>query len=214
MKKIKNQYLNNSEIINWKHPSIQALSKFLAEDLRGSKGNKGNNGDKVEIAKRCFEFVRDEIRHSFDFKVDKITLIASDVLAETTGYCFAKSHLLAALLRANDIPAGLCYQRLSLNDDGAPYTLHGFNAVYLENIGWYRVDPRGNKFGVDAQFTPPVEQLAFNINFDEECTFPEIWPEPIPMIVDTLARHKHSGYDDVWRDLPDIQWVSADFNFR
>ncbi len=190
------QYLNNSEIIDWQHPRILALSKSLAAGAV----------DKTEIAKRCFEYVRDNIRHTYDYKVDKITLIASDVLAETTGYCFAKSHLLAALLRANDIPAGLCYQRLSLNDDGEPYTLHGFNAIYLEDFGWYRVDPRGNKPGINAQFSPPEEHLAFAINFEEECTFPEIWPEPIAPVVEALTRHKNSGYDDVWCDLPDIQW--------
>jgi len=190
------QYLEQSEIINWQHPLILALSRSMAVDT----------DDQNEIAKRCFEYVRDEIQHSYDYKVNKITLIASDVLTEKTGYCFAKSHLLAALLRANNIPAGICYQRLSLNNDGAPYTLHGFNAIYLEKMGWYRVDPRGNKKGVNAQFKPPIEQLAFALNFDEECTFPEIWPEPIALVVDTLMKHKNNGYEDVWRDLPDIEW--------
>jgi len=197
MKSNLDQYLSNSEIINWQHPKILEQSKNLAGDCK----------DKSEIARRCFEFVRDEIRHSFDFKVDKITLAASDVLAEKTGYCFAKSHLLAALLRANQIPAGLCYQRLSLNDDGAPYTLHGFNALYLETFGWYRVDARGNKPGIEAIFSPPEEHLAFALNFKEERTFPEIWPAPLPLIVDVLARHKNNGYLDVLNGLPDIECV-------
>ena len=192
-----NPYLKHSEIINWQHPSIQRLSARLVSNVE----------DKTEIAKRCFEFVRDEIRHSADYKVDKITLIASDVLLETTGYCYAKSHLLAALLRANNIPAGLCYQRLSVFDDGAPFCLHGLNAVYLDGVGWYRLDPRGNKAGVDAQFSPPIEALAFKINFPEECTFPEIWPEPLPLIVDVLTRYKDGGYEDVLNRLPDVEWV-------
>jgi len=41
---------------------------------------------------------------------DVVTCSASEVLREGTGICFAKSHLLAALLRAVGIPAGLCYQ--------------------------------------------------------------------------------------------------------
>jgi len=42
------------------------------------------------------------------------------------------------------------------------------NAVYLSEYGWVRVDPRGNKPGVDAQFTPPHEQLAFALGPDDE----------------------------------------------
>jgi len=96
-------------------------------------------------------------------ELNPITCKASDVLAYGTGYFYAKSHLLAALLRANSIPAGLCYQRLSIFENGPPYSLHGLNAIYLKNIGWYRADARGNKEGVDAQFTPPREKLAFPI---------------------------------------------------
>ena len=88
-----------------------------------------------------------------------------------TGYCYAKSHLLAALLRANQIPAGFCYQRLSIDDQGAPYSLHGFNGIYFPEIGWYRVDTRGNKEGVNAQFSPPQECLAFKIKLPEEADF-------------------------------------------
>jgi transglutaminase-like putative cysteine protease len=35
--------------------------------------------------------------------------------------------------------------------------------VYLKDYGWYRIDARGNKAGVDAQFTPPHEKLAFEL---------------------------------------------------
>nr|WP_320193052.1 transglutaminase family protein [uncultured Desulfobacter sp.] len=67
------------------------------------------------------------------------------VLKYKTGYCYAKSHLLAALLRACNIPAGLCYQRLTIANNKAPFCLHGLNAVYLQRHGWYRIDSRGNK---------------------------------------------------------------------
>ena len=90
-----------------------------------------------------------------DFGRVEVTCRASDVLAARTGFCYAKSHLLAALLRANGIPAALCYQRLSIDGQGPPFCLHGLNAVHLPEHGWYRIDARGNKPGVDAQFTPP-----------------------------------------------------------
>jgi hypothetical protein len=125
------------------------------------------------IARACFEWVRDEIGHSFDYQLNPVTCRASEVLQQKTGYCFAKSHLLAALLRANQIPAGFCYQRLSIDDKGGPYSLHGFNTLYLPDIGWYRVNARGNKAGVNAQFTPPQEPLVYKIQLPEEADFPD-----------------------------------------
>jgi transglutaminase-like putative cysteine protease len=67
---------------------------------------------------------------------------------------------------------------LSIDDNGAPYSLHGFNAVYLPDVGWYRVDARGNKEGVNAQFSPPQERLAFKTHFPQEADFPSILADP------------------------------------
>ena len=144
-------FLRPTDIINHTHPTVAAQARALAAGLT----------DDAAIASACFLFVRDEIRHSVDYQMNPITCRASDVLAHGTGYCFAKSHLLAALLRANGIPAGLCYQRLSIDDIGPPFTLHGFNAVHLRDFGWYRLDPRGCKPGVTSAFTPPIETLAY-----------------------------------------------------
>lgn len=154
-----------------------------------------------QTAKNCFEFVRDEIKHSGDFELNPITCRASDVLQHETGYCYAKSHLLCALLRANGIPAGLCYQRLSINGEGPPFSLHGLNAIYLPEIGWYRVDARGNKPGVDAQFTPPNECLAFPIAVEGERDFDNIWPRPHPAVVDCLSRY--NDWRELSKNLPD-----------
>src|SRR5438034_6001812 len=89
-------------------------------------------------------------------------------------------------LRANGIPTGFCYQRLNIDDRGAPFSLHGLNAVHLPEIGWYRVDWRGNKMGVDAQFTPPLERLAFRLVFPEERSFSEILPDPVRVVIAAL----------------------------
>ena len=156
---------------------------------------------RYDYCQLSFEWVRDNIKHSNDFKLNPVTCTASEVLKYKTGYCYAKSHLLTALLRANNIPAGLCYQRLSIEDNGAPYCLHGLNAAYLRDFGWYRLDPRGNKKNVDAQFNPPKEQLAFLTADISEKDFPEIWPEPLPVVVETLQNH-HTYYD-VYLNLPD-----------
>lgn len=187
------KYLEASEYIDWDHPEISRLAKKLAADKQSD----------VDIAESCFEWVRDKIKHSWDYKLNPVTCKASEVLKHGTGYCYAKSHLLAALLRANKIPAGLCYQRLSINDDGAPYSLHGLNAVYLNEMGWYRIDARGNKQGVDAQFTPPNEQLAFPINEDNEKDFSAILAEPHHVIVEALTTQ--STVKDVFEHLPDAE---------
>lgn len=191
------EYLRASEVINWQHLEIVELAKQIASGHKTS----------TAIAKASFEWVRDEICHSFDYQMNPITCRASDVLKYKTGYCFAKSHLLAALLRANQIPAGFCYQRLSIDDKGAPYSLHGFNAIHLPEIGWYRVDARGNKKGVNAQFTPPQERLAYNTQFPEEGDFQTILAEPLQMIVEALQAQK--TWDDMLRRLPDIALESA-----
>jgi transglutaminase-like putative cysteine protease len=189
-------YLQTSEIIDWQNPAIVELAKTLALDQSGP----------IAIARSCFEWVRDEIRHSYDYQMNPVTCRASDVLRYGTGYCYAKSHLLAALLRANKIPAGLCYQRLSLDDTGAPYCLHGLNAVYLPEIGWYRMDARGNRPGVDAQFIPPIEQLAFKIQLEEEAEFPIIFAEPLNIVVAALERHLL--WDELLQNLPDCSLES------
>jgi transglutaminase-like putative cysteine protease len=187
-----NEYLESTKEIDWKHPEVFKLARELSGGVQDAK----------EVARRCFEWVRDEIKHSHDYKMNPVTCSASEVLQAGTGYCYAKSHLLAALLRANSIPAGLCYQRLSRDENGAPYTLHGLNAVYLPEGRWYRVDPRGNRPGIDAQFTPPVERLAFPIVMEGEADLPEIWAEPLPVIVQALRSYQ--TYDALWENLPDI----------
>lgn len=191
------QYLQVSEVIDWQHPKILACAKQVTFKCETP----------VAIAQACFEWVRDEIHHSVDYRMNPITCRASDVLHYETGYCYAKSHLLAALLRANQIPAGFCYQRLSIDDNDALYSLHGFNAIYLPDIGWYRVDARGNKAGVNAQFSPPQENLAFQIQFPEEADFSSILAEPLPIVVEALR--SQTTWDDMLHNLPDISVESA-----
>ncbi len=182
-------YLKSTDIINWQHHEVLKVAQELAADTT------------FETAKRCFEWVRDEVRHSMDYQLNPVTCNASDVLQARTGFCYAKSHLLAALLRANNIPAGLCYQRLSM-DDGT-FCLHGLNAVYLPEFGWYRMDARGNKTNVNAQFAPPIEQLAFQLTTEGEVDLPGIWTDPLPDVV-TALRTYHT-YDTLVEHLPDVR---------
>lgn len=186
-------YLASSAIIDFDHPEVtrRAASLTLGCD------------DELERVRRCFEFVRDEIQHSWDFKRNPVTCRASEVLRHGTGFCYAKSHLLAALLRANKVPTAFCYQRLAVGTEGPPFCLHGLNAVLLSGFGWYRLDARGNKPGVDAQFSPPHERLAFPVLSEQERDLPELWPEPLPIVVHALTTL--ATVEAVAAQLPDIE---------
>lgn len=192
------EYLAADTVVDWDHPEILAL----ARDLAGA--GDPDAADPRTVAARCFAWVRDEIRHSGDHRLDPVTCAASAVLRHRTGFCYAKAHLLAALLRANAIPAGFCYQRLSLDGVGPPFCLHGLNAVHLPGLGWYRADPRGDRPGLIATaFDPPTEQLAFAPGLPGERTFDTIWPAPLPGVVAALSRHQ--SHTALLADLPDLE---------
>ncbi len=186
-------FLEETEIIDYSDQAIQELARELSAGCKTD----------AETAKNCFEFVRDRINHTGDHKDNITTCKASDVLKYTTGWCYAKSHLLAALLRANDIPVGFCYQRLSCSEyrEGI-YCLHGLNAVYLKKFGWYRIDARGNKKGVNAQFDPPTEKLAF-LPGEKEFDLPEIYNAPLNIVIQTLKKYK--TYDEMIHNFPDFE---------
>jgi transglutaminase-like putative cysteine protease len=185
-------YLRATDIIDWMHPDIQSQARQLAAGQKSP----------TAIAHQCFAWVRDRIQHSGDYCMNPVTCVASDVLTARTGFCYAKSHLLVALCRANGIPAGLCYQRLQIDSQQATYCLHGLAAVFLPVHGWYRIDPRGNRAGIDAQFTPPREQLAFGIEQPGEVDFQTIYPDPLPLVV--MALQTAATYDVLAANLPDL----------
>ena len=136
---------------------------FSAENIQRKAAELFNgicdNTQKVRIA---YEFVRDEIPHSFDKDTAIITAKASDVLKHKTGICHAKANLLAALLRPQGIPAGFCFQHLTImEDDSAGYCIHCYNSVWLDGR-WIKLDSRGNKPGINAQFSLDDPVLAFS----------------------------------------------------
>ena len=145
------KFLEEHRYIDFSSPAIQEKAGELFRGIN-------NDIKKAEIA---YKYVRDEIPHSFDINAKIITAKASDVLKYKTGICHAKSNLLAALLRSQNIPAGFCFQHLTLmEDDSFGYCVHCFNAVFV-NERWIKVDARGNKNGINAQFSLDEPILAF-----------------------------------------------------
>ncbi|MFK0139945.1 transglutaminase-like domain-containing protein [Streptomyces murinus] len=142
-------YLAADEVIDHHHPMVRETAARLAAGA----------ADSYVYACLAYEFVRDTVPHSADTGDPRVTWRASDVLTRRTGICHAKAHALTALLRAEDIPTALCYQRLR-DDEGEGHVLHGLIAVRFHGA-WHRQDPRGNKPGVDARFSLTGERLAW-----------------------------------------------------
>lgn len=183
-------YLAASDVIDWGDPAVQDLAVELTAGLTSD----------VDQARALFEWVRDRTPHSADAGRDEVTCSASQVLEVGTGICYAKSHLLAALLRSIGIPAGFCYQVFE-NDAGAEgsyQALHGLNGIFFTSLGqWVRVDPRGNRPGVDAQFSVEEERLAFpELEFLDD----QVYPEPLPQVVSALRRYRKLS--KLWPNLP------------
>ncbi|WP_078553113.1 transglutaminase-like domain-containing protein [Bacillus alkalicellulosilyticus] len=172
-------YFIELEDVNFSHPVIQQFAASLFRTVQSD----------TEMVNKAFTFVRDDIDHSFDINNRVITCKASDVLLKKHGICYAKSHLLAALLRSQQIPTGFCYQRLTLFDspeDG--YCIHALNAVFIPSASrWIRVDARGNKDGINAQFSLEAEQLAFAVRPHlGEIDYPMIYARPHPKTLHAL----------------------------
>ncbi|MEU7411211.1 transglutaminase family protein [Streptomyces sp. NPDC042638] len=181
-------YLAADEVIDHHHPVVRATAARLVAEAT----------DPYEYARAAYEFVRDAIPHSADSGDLRVTWRASDVLALGTGICHAKSHALAALLRAEDIPTALCYQRLT--DEKGGHAVHGLVAVRF-NGAWHRQDARGNRPGVDARFSLDGERLAWVPDpASGETDYPVLYAEPHPAVLAALRAAPDRPY--LGRTLP------------
>lgn len=186
-------YLKRDDVIDYENEAITELADTLFK----------NADNELDLIRSAYEFVRDNISHSADINEDNITCAASEVLKAKHGICSAKSHLLATLLRCKNIPAGFCYQKLILDDETAPVLIyHGLNGVYIkDHKKWIRLDARGNKPGVNAQFSIETELLAFpicpNLGEFDDLT---IYPDPDIKILEKLRSNKTRT--ELWNDLP------------
>lgn len=187
------EYLVCDDIIDYDDAAVAELADRIYK----------TSDNDIGFIKNAYEYVRDNISHSADINEDAVTCKASEVLKEGHGICFAKSHLLAAILRSRGIPAGFCYQKLILDDETAPVLIyHGLNGVYIEKYQkWIRLDARGNKPGVDAQFSVDEEKLAFPIRPEKgETDGYMVYPHPDKNIVKDLRTAQTRS--ELWEELP------------
>lgn len=192
------RYLEDTITIDWQTPAVSDCARRLLAPATTPQ-------DGLE---RIFRFVRDEIAHSFDLDLDlepdrdhagtrragpdrEVACRASEVLRIGHGLCFAKSHLLAALLRFAGHPTGFCYARLVDDERPGRFVLHGFNAVYWSPTGrWILLDARGDRPGVTTacRLEPPFS-LAYGPDPERgESLLALIYKRPARRVVDALER--------------------------
>jgi len=192
-------FLREDKYVDYSASNIQTKTAELFNGI-------SNDTQKARIA---YEFVRDKIPHSFDINATIITAKASDVLKHETGICHAKANLLAALLRSQGIPAGFCFQHCTLlDDDSEGYCVHGFNAVWL-NGRWLKLDARGNRPGVNAQFSLDEPVLAFPLRSEyDEYFWSGIYASPHMETMRMLEQAK--CLQDIIDNIPDTVTVNPD----
>ncbi len=221
------RYLEDTITIDWQTPAVMDCARrVLAGDVRpdaNADATDLNPADTSEAAtaaarvERLFRFVRDEIIHSFDLDPETaerlatrrvegfppafvrrgIACRASEALALGHGLCFAKSHLLAALLRFAGHPTGFCYVKLADDERPGRFVLHGFVAVHWQPTGgWILLDPRGDRgcfddpgaIATECRFEAPFSLAYLPDPERGESFLPFIYKRPGKRIVDFLER--------------------------
>ena len=187
------RYLEDTIIVDWQTPAVMDCARTLVEGVPGGS----------EQIEAVFTFVRDEISQSLDVETDALPCNASEVLQAGTGLSYAKSHLLAALLRARGVPAGFGYQRIRDDKTASGYALHGFVVSWFSEIlRWVALDPRGNTPLLRSEFCtdwPP--NLAHWPDVEEgSMVFSSVFSRPLKRVVELLDRGEKLGR--VRRHLP------------
>ena len=187
------RYLEDTIVVDWQTPSVLECAREFG---RGAE----HEQKRVEAA---FLFVRDEIRQSLDGGPDELPCSASQVLKAQTGLSYAKSHLLAALLRAGGVPSGFGYERIVDSETSAGYALHGFVVCWFSSLErWVALDPRGNTATLHTDFRvegPP--SLAHEPDPENgEVVSSVFFARPLKRVVDLLDRGESLGR--VRRHLP------------
>jgi transglutaminase-like putative cysteine protease len=187
------EYLPFTDVIDYNNPVLVDFADNTFKDI----------DNELDLIDTIFKYVRDNIAHSVDSNIDDVTCSASEVFERKHGNCCGKAHLLAALLRYYQIPVGFCYQRVSAGNN--MLGIHGLNAIYVSSIKkWVRVDSRGNKPGVNAEFDIEQEKLAFYMDPDKgEYDDPVIYINPKKKVVEALSistnrNEVHENWMKMW----------------
>lgn len=138
---VSSKYLEPTFFIDSKSEVITKLVEKIGESANQA----------VDIVKSSFNYVRDKIKYTVEtVQHDSPTdMKASTTVLREKGFCIQKAVALAALLRANNIPARLHFADI-INHRSPPYlqelmgtnvfVFHGYTEVYLEKR-WIKLTP-------------------------------------------------------------------------
>lgn len=132
-------FLGATDVID----SDSTTIRLLADDIAGDAV------DEPSKVKAIFDWVRDEIRYDMGpVLVDRMDWTASVTAHRGYGFCQQKAVLLAALLRARGIPAGIAIESLLDHKipphfaeymGGQEIPVHGYTTVFVDGL-WQRID--------------------------------------------------------------------------
>jgi transglutaminase-like putative cysteine protease len=137
------EYLQSTYYLDFDHPSVRAFTERNC-DLKAEATTK---------AVQLYYAVRDIIKYDpYDLRRDRKALRASTVVEKGSGYCVAKSVLLAAAARQQKIPARLGFADVTNHLSTAKlrqimksdiFIYHGYTELFLEDK-WVKATPAFN----------------------------------------------------------------------
>ena len=176
------RYLEDTAVVDWQTPAVYAKARALSAQGAGAE----------ERIRAAFEFVRDATGDALaeGHASEAVAFTASEVLREGAGLSYARCHLLAALLRAQGIPAGFGYQRLADPGCRSGFALHGFAAALLaEEERWLPLDPAGTgEDGAPAFALAPPHFARIPDPEAGEHHFKALYARPPRPVADTLDK--------------------------
>lgn len=196
--------LGPTDVIEADAPAVRELADRLAGGTEG-----------VEAARLLFDWVRDEIAYDMAPEVDsREDWRATATLERGGGFCQQKAVLLAALLRARGIPAGVVFQDLLDHKIPPHYVafigsqrleMHGLTCAFLDGR-WVRLDATLPRDFVERKRYRLVE---FEGNDDAILAATDVDGEPHFEVLAELG---------AWADLPDeivelvlgLAWLHSD----
>lgn len=193
------RFLEDTECVDW---TDMLVTRETAQAITGCVTDE-------EKVKAIFEFVRDDISNAMNIDSVALPWTASTTIRAMIGNDDAKAMVLAAMVRALKIPAGFCYQRLTVvDDDSEGHYLHCYNAVYLDG-NWVKLDASGRLGAKDVRFCKIEPDLAF-IPRDVygEYNILGIFAEPYAPSVDVIRNA--GSISDIIFGLPDSIDVEPD----
>lgn len=175
------RYLEDTITIDWQTPIVSERATAL---LAGCDTPEA----RVEA---LFRFVRDEIADAVETPDAPLACSASQVLHAGAGLDYAKSHLLAALLRFAGVPTGFCYARLVDPEHPGRFVLRGSNAIWwAPGACWVPLDASDGRgaAAVSVRFAPPWQLPTLPDPGRGEGFLPAILRRPPRRIIDLLER--------------------------